>query len=213
MPKDTWWNLPEAKRRRITKVAMIEFGQRGFSAGSLNVIAREAGIAKGSLFQYFDDKLDLFATMCEEASVAIQKATLVGVDLLNDPYFPALRKIVHNWLEFFRRHPVERGVAFAAANEVDADARAAVRSVANAHFVDAFRPFVKAAAARGELRDDVDLDQLIAMTVLLMRHLDSAPFYPHVDPILGLASKRRAEVERVALELVDALERAYGRDP
>lgn len=213
MPRDTWWNLPDAKRLRITKVAMIEFGQRGFSAGSLNVIAREAGIAKGSLFQYFDDKLDLFATMCEEASVAIQKATLVGVDLDNDPYFAALRKIVHNWLAFFRRHPVERGVAFAAANEVDADARAAVRSVANAHFVDAFRPFVKAAAARGELRDDVDLDQLIAMTVLLMRHLDSAPFYPHVDPILGLAGKRATEVERVALELVDALERAYGRDP
>ena len=32
-----------------------------------------------------------------------------------------------------------------------------------------------------------------------------------VDPILDLNKKRPAEVERIALELVDALERAYGR--
>ena len=43
---------------------MVEFGTRGFSAGSLNVIASQAGIAKGSLFQYFEDKLDFFVTIC-----------------------------------------------------------------------------------------------------------------------------------------------------
>ena len=32
-----------------------------------------------------------------------------------------------------------------------------------------------------------------------------------VDPVLDLTDKRPAEVERIALELVDALERAYGR--
>jgi hypothetical protein len=47
------------------------------------------------------------------------------------------------------------------------------------------------------------------MVVMLLRHLDKAPFYPHVDPILGLADKPAQEVEGVALALVDALERAY----
>ena len=61
MPTPTWNRLPAARRDAIVAAAEAEFAENGFSRGSLNVIAREAGVAKGSLFQYFTDKLDLFA--------------------------------------------------------------------------------------------------------------------------------------------------------
>ena len=56
-----------------------------FSSGSLNVIAREAGIAKGSLFVYFADKLELFGYVCETTSEAVRahmvdRMVAVGVD-------------------------------------------------------------------------------------------------------------------------------------
>lgn len=210
MPTDTWWNLPAEKRDRITHAAMVEFGNRGFSAGSLNVIAREAGIAKGSLFQYFGDKLDMFASICDAASAVIREATLEGVDLEREPFFDALRHIVRNWLAFFSSHPVERGIAFAAGNEVDPEAGAAVRSVTSTRFAQALSPLAQGAESRGELRAGVDTDQVIAMVVLLLRHLDKAPYYPHIDPVLGLDAKSPADVERISLELVDALQRAYG---
>jgi len=213
MPTETWWNLPPEKRARVTTAAMIEFGKRGFSAGSLNVIAREAEIAKGSLFQYFEDKLDMFTTISEAGIQTIRDAALEGIDVENDEFFPALRRIVCNWLNFFATHPVERGFAYAAGNEVDEEAGAAVRSVTSAHFVSELTPLVKGADARGEFAPGTAIDQLVAMVVLLLRHLDKAPFYPHVDPILDLTDKRPAEVERISLELVDALERAYGRRP
>ncbi|MBV8161267.1 MAG: TetR/AcrR family transcriptional regulator [Acidimicrobiia bacterium] len=211
MPTETWWNLPDAKRERVIRAAMVEFGKRGFSAGSLNVIAREADIAKGSLFQYFDDKLDMFTTISEVGVQSIRDAALDGVDVEDDQFFPALRRIVRNWLHFFSSHPVERRFAYAAGNEVDEEAGAAVRSVTSAHFVSELAPMVKAADARGEFAPGASTDQIVAMVVLLLRHLDKAPFYPHVDPILDLTGKRPAEVERIALELVDALERAYAR--
>ncbi len=211
MPTETWWNLPAEKRQRVTEAAMVEWGNRGFSAGSLNVIAREAGIAKGSLFQYFDDKLDMYTTICEAGVERIRDAALDGVDVENDPFFPALRRIVHNWLAFFTSRPVERGFAYAAGNEVDQEAGTAVRSVTSAHFLSELTPLVKGADARGEFRPDSDVDQIISMVVLLLRHFDKAPFYPHVDPVLDLTEKKPAEVERVALEMVDALERAYAR--
>jgi AcrR family transcriptional regulator len=211
MPTETWWNLPVEKRDRVTTAAMVEFGRRGFSAGSLNVIAREADIAKGSLFQYFDDKLDMFTTVCEAGIGTMRDAALEGVDVENDEFFPALRHVVRNWLKFFATHPVERGIAYAAGNEIDEDAAAAVRGVASAHFVSELTPLVKAADARGEFAPGTKIDQVVAMVVLLLRHLDKAPFYKHVDPILDLNAKKPAEVERIALELVDALERAYGR--
>jgi len=211
MPTETWWNLPPEKRERVTEAAMIEWGKRGFSAGSLNVIAREAEIAKGSLFQYFDDKLDMFTTIVEAGIERIRDAALEGVDVENDAFFPSLRRIVCNWLEFFTSHPVERGLAYAAGYEVDEEAGAAVRSVTSAHFLSELTPLVKGAVARGEFRADADPDQVISMVVLLLRHLDKAPFYPHVDPVLDLTNKQPSDVERVALELIDALERAYGR--
>ena len=209
MPTDTWWNLPPDKRARITKAAKVEFAGRGFSAGSLNVISREAGIAKGSLFQYFADKLDFFSTICGSASDEIADATLRGVDVEHMPYFEAMRLIVPNWIHYFRKHPLERAIAFAAANEVDAEARAAVRSVTNEHYVAVFLPMAKRAADRGELRAGTDPEHVVSMTVLLMRHLNTAPFYPHADPILHLVDMSAAEVDRVSGELVDALERAY----
>lgn len=212
MPKDTWWNLPDDKRRSITQAAMAEFGAHGFSAGSLNVIARAAGVAKGSLFQYFEDKLDFFTTVAEASSSAIEDAVLEGVDLEAGAYFDCIRDLVRNWLRFFRAHPLEQQMAHAAASEIDADARAAVRGVPNEHYVRVLRPIAKRAEARGELRDGTDVDQLVAMTVLLLRHLNSAPFQPHLDPVLGLYEKSPRQVERIAAQLVDALERAYTPD-
>ncbi|MDT4921381.1 MAG: hypothetical protein QOI15_2283, partial [Pseudonocardiales bacterium] len=61
MPRPTWANLDADRRERVLHAAMAEFGRHGYSGGSLNVIARDAGVAKGSLFQYFDDKFDFFA--------------------------------------------------------------------------------------------------------------------------------------------------------
>lgn len=209
MPKDTWWNLPEDKRQSVTRAAMAEFGARGFSAGSLNVIAREAGIAKGSLFQYFDDKLDFFTTVAEELSSTVEAAVLEGVDVATAGYFDCISVLVTNWLRFYRTHPLEQRMAHAAASEIDADARAAVRGTANRHYVDVLRPLAQRAMASGELRDGADIDQLVAMTVLVLRHLDSAPFAPDLDPVLGLHEKSDAQVDRIAAELVDALRRGY----
>lgn len=209
MPTETWRNLPEEKRDRIAKIAIAEFGTKGFSAGSLNVIAREAGIAKGSLFQYFEDKLDLFATVCAAGSTTIAEATIGVVDT-DQPFFDILRSIVVQWLVFFRADPVQQRMAFAAANEIDAGARIAVRSVANDFYAKALHPVIDAAVASGELRSDVDTDLLLSMVVLTLRHLNSAPFDPVGDPAFPFLDMDDADIDAVARRYIDALERSFG---
>lgn len=209
MPTETWWNLPDEKRRRITEVAMAEFGARGFSAGSLNVVAREAGIAKGSLFQYFEDKLDFFATVCEAGAARIEAATVGDVDT-DVGFWDLMRTIVRRWIEYFRDHPLEKGMAFAAANEIDREARLAVRSVTNAHYGKALRPLVDLAQSRGEIRSDADPTLVISMLTLVLRHLNTAPFEPDGDPAVPFDQLPRREVDRLAASYVDALERAFG---
>lgn len=208
MPKPTWTNLPDDKRERITEAAMAEFGARGFSAGSLNVIARDAGVAKGSLFQYFDDKLDFFATVCEVGSTRIEEAIVADLDP-DEPFFELVDRILRRWVAYFGSHPLERAMAYAVANEIDDEARAAVRGVANAHFENVLRPLVEGAKARGEMRADADTDVVISLVTLVLRHLDSAPFDPHGDPAIDFGSLDAAGVERVVTEYAGVLQRAF----
>ena len=187
---------------------MAEFGARGFSAGSLNVIARDAGVAKGSLFQYFDGKLDFFATVCEVGSSRIEGAIVADLDP-DEPFFDLMDRITRRWVAYFTAHPLERRMAYAVANEIDDEARDAVRGVANAHFERVLRPLVVGAMERGELRADADPGVVISFVTLVLRHLDSAPFIAHGDPAIDFAGLDSAGVDRVVTDYVDALRRAF----
>ena len=72
MPTVTWARVDPARRAAIIEAAEAEFGAHGFSSGSLNVIARRAGVAKGSLFQYFADKRDLYAFIADIGSQRVR---------------------------------------------------------------------------------------------------------------------------------------------
>ena len=60
MPKKTFFNLPETKRQHIEESAISEFSSKPFSYASINTIVASAGISKGSFYQYFLDKGDLY---------------------------------------------------------------------------------------------------------------------------------------------------------
>ncbi|MGU3494394.1 TetR/AcrR family transcriptional regulator [Xanthobacteraceae bacterium A53D] len=60
------------KRRQIMTGARQVFLDRGFDAASMGDIARAAGVSKGTLYVYFEDKVDLFSalvmTECDETA-------------------------------------------------------------------------------------------------------------------------------------------------
>ncbi len=60
MPKETFYRLPGEKRKRIMAAAEREFLENLFEAASINRIIKEAAIPRGSFYQYFEDKKDIF---------------------------------------------------------------------------------------------------------------------------------------------------------
>lgn len=52
-----------AKRRQILEGAARVFSAMGFDAASMNDIAREAGVSKGTLYVYFEHKEELFCAL------------------------------------------------------------------------------------------------------------------------------------------------------
>src|SRR6516165_9471012 len=68
-----------AKRRQIIEGAREAFLEQGFDAASMNDIARIAGVSKGTLYVYFQNKEQLFQAICSEECEA-QAETLFKVD-------------------------------------------------------------------------------------------------------------------------------------
>lgn len=60
MIKQTFYNLPETKRERIYQAIKTEFDRVPLDKISINSIIKEANISRGSFYQYFDDKGDLY---------------------------------------------------------------------------------------------------------------------------------------------------------
>ena len=65
MPKATFYNIDKEKRDRIIEVIIDEFSENTYETSSINQIVKNADIAKGSFYQYFEDKLDIYKMAIE----------------------------------------------------------------------------------------------------------------------------------------------------
>ncbi|OBA60366.1 TetR family transcriptional regulator [Mycobacterium sp. 1100029.7] len=211
MPTVTWARVDPARRTAIIDAAEAEFGAHGFSGGSLNVIARRAGVAKGSLFQYFADKRDLFAFIADLGS---QRVRVYMEDLIREldpdrPFFEFLTELLDGWVAYYAEHPRERALHAAATLEVDTDARITVRSVIHRHYLEVLRPLVHTAQTRGDLRADADTDVLLSLLLLIFPHLALAPYMRGLDPILGLDEPSPEQPALAVRRLVAVLAAAF----
>jgi AcrR family transcriptional regulator len=204
MPSPTWDKLEPERRERVLHAAMAEFGRQGYSGGSLNVIAREAGVAKGSLFQYFADKFEFFAYVAEQASLTIYAAMRPHLQSPPDgrPFVDMFGDLVDTWIEYMAQHPLERGVTAATTMELDPRIRRAVREPVHRLYATGLRPLLRSAVDRGELSADTDVDALLAVLVLLLPHLALAPFEPGLDGALALYQTTGRERSATARRLV-----------
>jgi AcrR family transcriptional regulator len=67
MPKDTFNKLNEEKRNLIVEAFYKEFTLNTFDDASITRVVKSLGISKGSIYQYFDNKLDLYLYLMETA--------------------------------------------------------------------------------------------------------------------------------------------------
>lgn len=106
MPKDTFNNLPEEKRQKIIDAAMLEFEINSFDHASINQIISTAQISKGSFYQYFEDKKDLYKYIIQ---LMIQEKMRYITPAMQNPFahgfFEVIRDMNQSGLNFAKNHP------------------------------------------------------------------------------------------------------------
>src|SRR5689334_7133759 len=106
MPKQTFLNLPLEKRETIMNAAIEEFADYGLENASTNRIVKNSGIAKGSFYQYFEDKQDVFMHMLTVIEVkGVKFFTDIQPPEKNMDTFHYFRWMIKAGMEFGLTHP------------------------------------------------------------------------------------------------------------
>ena len=145
-----------ATRDRLLAAAAEEFGRVGLTRANVDAISLAAGYAKGTIYNYFPSKEELFLAVVEEA---VAQATAAGAAPTEAPAWDRLAATLAGFCAW--------------AGEHDPFARVLVREClmgtpglyprvigAEAPLVGELEAILRDGSARGELRDDVAADLL-----------------------------------------------------
>ena len=72
--------LSEFRRTEIIDAARTVFARRGFDGGIIDEIAKEAGIAKGTVYLYFRSKSEIYKALFDHDMKALKQSTMDCMD-------------------------------------------------------------------------------------------------------------------------------------
>lgn len=104
MPTQTFFNLPEEKRKVLIDAAFKEFSRASLADASISNIIKEACIPRGSFYQYFDDKADIFFYILEEYNKHNREKVLLLLKQHDGDIFVAFNEFFKMMLERFQHH-------------------------------------------------------------------------------------------------------------
>ena len=183
MPFPTFFNLPEEKRQKILSCAIQEFAQHDYFSASISQIVLRAGIAKGSLYQYFVDKSDLYHYLLEYASQ--KKAELLAKSTPPDAemkLFDTMRWLFREMAKFQLLYPdlakIGNRAVFSKSPLPEDIVTRGTQST-----LQYFVKLIEAAKGRGEVRPEVDASvaafiftaALSELSSFLTTHADGHP--------------------------------------
>ena len=166
-----WARRKHARPEEITAAALEQFVERGYAGTRLEDVAARAGISKGTLYLYFENKEELFKAVVREGLVSPIAEIRGIVDQFEGSTFDLLRMMLFGWWERVGATRVSGipKLIFAEAGNFPELARFYVAEVVDpGHEV--IKAIVKRGIARGEFRD-LDADyaaQMIAAPMIFI---------------------------------------------
>ena len=137
------------KRARILDAAVKVFAERGFFTATVAEIAREAGVADGTIYLYFKGKDDLLLRLFDEKMTALLAESKQALSLEKDA--PArLRRFIEHHFELVERNPDLASVLIVELRQSAQFLKAADRAKLAA-YIDLIAQTVKDGQDRGEI--------------------------------------------------------------
>lgn len=153
MPKKTFFNLPEAKRILIIETSLDEFSFNTYDKASLSQIVIKAGIAKGSMYQYFNDKEELYSFLV--GYVSEKKLSYINAALpqMQEDFFLLYKEIIFAAVRFDISHPLYSSFLYNVGKDTHNPAISKQIMASSVSFIE---QMLQKAYSQGQIRNDVN---------------------------------------------------------
>ena len=182
MPKGTFLNLPEQKRQLIEEAALDEFATWGFDNASINRIVAQCQIAKGSFYQYFEDKKDLYKHVLNW--ITLKKIDYISPVLQNPlahDFFTVLQEMYRSGLAFAQENPKAALLGNQVVKNRESPIHREVFDASRETAVAFYQNLIDLAIERGELRPDID----VRFMIHILMSLNVATFEYYFEVVKG----------------------------
>ena len=146
------------KRERILVAAMRHFAKGGYEAARVEDLARELGIAKGSVFQHFGTKEGLFLAAYRRAVEALPRYQDAPAAVRSRGFFPTLRYWLERTEHLLREDIVSYRLTLIGNYGSDLGLRREINRYLAGEDAYGTMAFVREGLHRGELRRDVEAE-------------------------------------------------------
>ncbi len=181
----------EGAREAILNAAEEVFAEHGFDGARIDAIAATAGYNKSLIFQYFDDKLGLYAEVIRRADREINELQADVMTALSEDETVAsnthrFRTLLETSITAFFDYLVERPrirriLIWEVAEGWQTYAK--IMSQRDREDIERYRPFFSKLQNAGLLRPGVDpIAQLVMAVLICLYFLSSIPLYQMVLP-------------------------------
>ena len=198
--------LASDKQERILAAAVDEFSRWGYEKASINRMVGRLGIAKGSIFQYFGSKKNLYFYIFEHAVRLVRRSLKqVKSETAGEDFFIRLAKSFQAGIQFIQSHPRIYQIYLKMLFQEDFPFRVDLLKAIRLFSVDYLRPMIEEGMQRGELHGDLDPELAAFFLDALLDRFLQAYCVAYMDSGLGLFQADEAALEvriRDCVELV-----------
>jgi len=190
-------SLNHEKQDKVFQAAVDEFASKGYRSASMNSLVKTAGISKGSLFQYFKTKRDLFGGVVDIAASRVkQHLKRVRDETAHLTFSGRLEKLLREGFVFIDEHPMLARIYFRVLQTGEAPFGADRLMQLRREGDEFLAELIRQGIDRNELRPDLDVERMAFLVNSLLESLLRAYYTEFLGADLGLYQGKATELNR-----------------
>jgi AcrR family transcriptional regulator len=200
-----------ARQEQIVRVAMRHFAERGYEDVRIEEIARQAGVAKGAVFGYFESKAGLFLAAYQAAAGSFSCYLDAPAEIVAGGFFAVITYWIEHTPHLIHEDWVPYRVTLVGNYCSSLQLRREITQFLLREDPYGTQAFVQFGIERGEIRTDIDVRMLVSLVDWLMDRCQDAIVTEELDPgLFGSAAQSQQMRELRVQQFVELLRSAIG---
>jgi AcrR family transcriptional regulator len=203
-----------ARQEQIVRVAMRHFAERGYEDVRIEEIAREADVAKGAVFGYFDSKAGLFLAAYQAAARSFSAYLDAPPEIVAEGFFAVITYWIEHTPHLIHEDWVPYRVTLIGNYCSSLQLRREITQFLLREDPYGTQAFVRFGINRGEIRTDIDTKMVVSLVDWLMDRWQDAITTEELDPgLFGSAAQSPPTRDLLMGQFVELLRSAIGTRP